>query len=315
MNTNHSQNILLESGTNEMEIIEFYLDDSSFGINVLKTREIIVFNPDAVTTLPGMPPAIPGTLLLRGKSIMLIDLKTCLGKEKNPHPQQDSRQIVLVCELNERMFGLVVDGVNKIHRTSWESISPIPEGLSFYKPRFTGSLTVKETIILLIDIESILAEYDPSMKMESHGSQSVTTSHHEAHLMLAEDSSFIRNNIRNVLEEAGYDQIRHFADGEECYHEIIRLKKQADKTGKKITDFLNLLITDIEMPKMDGLTLCRKIKQELGLSQVKVVIFSSMINSQMASRCEQVGADAFVTKPELPRLLELIDGLLSTRGQ
>ena len=123
--TQEKREILLETGTNEMEIIEFYLGTQSFGINVQKLKEIIPFDPTAVTAVPERGHSMLGTLLLRGSTIPLIDLKEHMG-QRVKEPGEDLRQVVLVCEFNGRVNGFMVDGVNRIHRVSWEDVMPMP---------------------------------------------------------------------------------------------------------------------------------------------------------------------------------------------
>ncbi|MCF6179567.1 MAG: response regulator, partial [Geopsychrobacter sp.] len=129
-------------------------------------------------------------------------------------------------------------------------------------------------------------------------------------ILLAEDSSLIRNGIEKILKGAGYVNLHSYVDGQGCYEEIMRLKKEVVDAGEGIQSRLNLLITDIEMPRMDGLTLCKKIKDDPVLKDVVVVLFSSLINEQMALKCDSVGADGYATKPEIPKLVAMMDRFL-----
>lgn len=308
------QEILLESGTNEMEIMEFFLGSQSFGINVHKLREIIPYEEAKTTTLPDSLPSVLGLFMVRGKTIPLVSLGTHLQRREPVETVSGVRQVVLVCEFNNRVNGFLVDGVNQIHRVSWKDVQPMSTYLENYRPRFTGSIHIDQREILVVDLEHIIAEVDPEMgiayDMPTPGADQadLLVRRQAVHLMVAEDSTLIRSGILKVLTGSGYTQVTTFVDGEECYKAIRDLKKIAQQDGEPISNHLQLVISDIEMPKMDGLTLCRKIKEDLGLSEVKVLIFSSLVNDQMVLKCESVGADSCITKPQIPELVKLIDG-------
>ena len=315
MSEYQKQEILLESGTNEMEIIEFYLGSQSFGINVHKLKEIIPFDESALTTVPGSAPGMLGTLLLRGSTIPLIDLKGHIGQKRGVD-KEDVRHVVMVCEFNDRINGFKVDGVNQIHRVSWGDVQPIANFIDQYRPRFTGSINIGGREILIVDLEHIVAEFDPEAALDydtdfqdPQADISLPEKRQNYRLMLAEDSSLIRAGIEKILKGSGYVNMEIFVDGQDCHERIMELKSNSSSSGG-IADHLNLLISDIEMPKMDGLTLCKKIKEDPVLSPVKVVMFSSLINEQMARKCDQIGADGYATKPQIPYLVEMMDKML-----
>ncbi|HEY5672781.1 MAG TPA: chemotaxis protein [Malonomonas sp.] len=324
MNNDHlaqrKSEILLETGTNEMEIIEFYLSGQSFGINVQKLKEIIPFDAAAVTAVPDRGPSMLGTLLLRGTTIPLVDLKKHMG-QKIKQRTEDIREVVLVCEFNGRINGFKVDGVNMIHRVSWENVQPMAKFIDQHHPRFTGSINIDSREILIVDLEHIVSEFDPESALD-YDSELFTDESRAAcpatrqgmKLMMAEDSSLIRNGIIKVLTSSNYTNLQAFVDGEDCYRAIMQLKKQVTAEGGSILDHLNLLITDIEMPRLDGLTLCRRIKEDPLLKDVKVVLFSSLINEQMAHKCDDVGADGYATKPQIPYLVQMMDEFLGIVG-
>lgn len=312
MNTYQKQNILLETGTNEMEIIEFYLGTQPFGINVHKLKEIIPFDSEAVTVVPGRGRGMLGTLLLRGSTIPLIDLKSHVA-QKEADLDGDVRRVVLVCEFNNRINGFKVDGVNQIHRVSWEDVQPMASFIDQYRPRFTGSVNISGREILIVDLEHIVAEFDPEASLDYEADlhreemlETIPHSRERMKLMMAEDSSLIRAGIEKVLRGSNYNDLRVFVDGQDCYDHIMEIKQRV-VDGEQLADLFNLLITDIEMPKMDGLTLCKKIKDDPVLKGVKVILFSSLINDQMAGKCDLVGADGYATKPQIPYLVEMMD--------
>ena len=320
MDANRKQDILLETGTNEMEIIEFYLESQSFGINVHKLKEIIPFDRGAVTVVPGSAEGMLGTLLLRGNTIPLIDLKEHLARKQRTQ-DADLRQVVLVCEFNDRINGFKVDGVNQIHRVSWGDVQPIAPFIDQYRPRFTGSVNIDGREILIVDLEHIVTEFDPESAMSYASEQQQnptaedrTVARKRMKLMLAEDSSLIRAGIEKVLRGSGYEDIQIFVDGQDCFDRLEEIRQQVNE-GAALDSLIHLLITDIEMPKMDGLTLCKRVKDDAVLRDVRVVLFSSLINEQMAGKCDLVGADGYATKPQIPYLVEMMDGFLGIGGE
>ena len=315
MSEYQKQDILLETGTNEMEIIEFYLGTQPFGINVHKLKEIITFDQDALTVIPGSGDGMLGTLLLRGTTIPLIDLKSHIA-QKEDDIEGDVRRVVLVCEFNDRINGFKVDGVNQIHRVSWEDVQPMASFIDQYRPRFTGSVNIEGREILIVDLEHIVAEFDSEANLDYEANlhseemaEKLPHTRERMKLMLAEDSALIRDGIKKVLNGSNYTNLEVFVDGQQCYDHILEIREKV-AAGEDLDDLLNLLISDIEMPKMDGLTLCKKIKDDPLLRDMKVIMFSSLINEQMAVKCDQVGADGYATKPQIPYLVEMMDKFL-----
>ena len=315
MTIQHKQEILLEAGTNEMEIIEFYLGTQPFGINVQKLKEIIPFDKESVTIIPGCSAGMLGTLLLRGSTIPLIDLKEHLI-QKGHAADADQRRVVLVCEFNNRINGFKVDGVNQIHRISWNDVQPMAKFIDQFRPRFTGSVNIDGREILIVDLEHIVTEFDPEANMDYEIDlrqdllqEKLPHTREQMKLMMAEDSSLIRAGIERVLKSAGYTSLEVFADGQACHDRLLEIRQHVDN-GSNLRDHLQLLITDIEMPKMDGLTLCKKIKNDPVLKELKVILFSSLINEQMSAKCDLVGADGYATKPQIPYLVEMIDRMV-----
>jgi len=314
------QGILLESGTNEIELIEFYLGSQSFGINVHKLREIIPYDEAKTTILPESPPSVVGTFLVRGNTIPLIDLNVHLRRNPGEVAPTAGRQVVLVCEFNRCVNGFLVDGVNQIHRVSWKQIQPLSAFIGRYRPRFTGSFEIDGREILIVDLEHIVAELDPEAGLSYTAPEAVPVSaptelsleerRGQCRLFMAEDSAIIRESILRILHSSGYTQICAFVDGEACYDEILARKKNLKNGDGGEDQLFDLLISDIEMPKLDGLTLCRRVKEDPLLKHIPVIMFSSLITEQMVFHCQQVGADGYISKPQITELVAMIDGYL-----
>ena len=312
--------ILLESGTNEVEILEFLLGAQSFGVNVLKIQAIEQYDRRRVTVMPLAHPSLAGMFLFRDRTIPLVDL----GRELNVRSeiadlseQADSatveKRIVLVMQFNGMTTGFLVDGVNRIHRISWDQISPLSPMIASSSSEFTGSTNIEKREVLIVDIEKIVAQIFPSARMEYLGQEEMQhprqASRPDVKVILAEDSAAIRAMITGVLQKGGYTQLQSFANGKDAYDALVQLKGQAEAEGAPIAQYVTVVISDIEMPQMDGLTLCRTIKQSLGLTHLPVVMFSSLINEQTAEKCRAVGAEAWISKPQIGQLVQTIDSL------
>jgi len=298
---NHQQhNIMLEAGTNEYEILVFRLGEKRCGVNVAKVREVIEFQP--LTRLPETHTSVLGMFQLRDQVLPLIDLGICLGfGEKDA---ASSGQII-VMEYNETRVAFRVDAVEYIHRIKASEVEPMPEMHGLERSPVTFVARISGDLVLMIDFEKLvfdLAGIDPfavdmadATECEIRGSR---------RLMLAEDSVMIRKMIGNNLAKAGYKHIKSCPDGQAAWDALV--SGLTDGGAPKF----DLLVTDIEMPRMDGLHLTKRVKEHPQLKHLPVVVFSSLISADNAKKCESVGADMQITKPELGKLVSVVDGLL-----
>lgn len=304
-------NILLESGTNEVEMLEFILGGQSFGVNVSKVTSIIQFEEKLLTIIPDMPPAIMGAFMFRGETISLINLSAALKKQE---VETNERPLVIATEFNDFQCGLYVNGVERIHRVSWEAFVPIDNSFSneVAQGSVLGTIHINQKDVLIIDIESIATQLFSGLSMEQNyeeGSSEIGVNKHrnEVLIVLAEDSGFIRKHIMGVLTEAGYTNIKAFENGLAADNFINELRKD----GKRP----DVLVSDIEMPMMDGLTLCKKVKKDYGMEELPVIMFSSLINDQMRHKCDSVGANASITKPQIAGLVKMLDGFCNIKQE
>ncbi|MCB1182059.1 chemotaxis protein CheV [bacterium] len=316
------EGILLESGTNEVEILEFVLNSQSFGVNVLKIQAIEQYDPSRVTQIQLSHPSIVGTLLFRDSCITLVDLRaemdTPVSIEEaggtaaaviGAESADSDNRLVLVMEFNNRKTAFLVDGVNRIHRVSWESISPLSAFLNTPDSKFTGSLEIEDREILIVDLEKIVAEILPGDQLRNavaaDADHPLFAGRAAKTVFFAEDSAVVRETVETELGRGNYGNIRAFANGKECFDAISALRTESG--GASLAGRIDVLITDIEMPAMDGLALCRALKSDPATREIPVIIFSSLINEQIARKCEEVGADAYITKPQFKELVNLLD--------
>lgn len=313
--TGSKTDILLQSGTNELEIITLYLQwfdattgqktKTAYGINAAKVRELVAM-PEKLTEMPDSPQAMKGVFLLRDRTIPLVDLCEWFGYEPDTSPEAKATWVVIVTEINGKFFGFIAHGVDKVYRVSWQDILPPPEIVSHYSS-LTGVCLVDNNIIQMVDFESIIATIDPSMIIDSdahaiteqaHGDQVGKT------VVIADDSRIILDQIRRTLEKAGY-QVKAHSDGKEAWDFLEGLRREG-----RVENEVLAVITDIEMPRMDGHHLCLKIKETPEYENIPVMLFSSLINDTAYHKGEAVGADDQITKPELGQLVTRLQACL-----
>ncbi|MBO4301161.1 MAG: chemotaxis protein CheV [Desulfovibrio sp.] len=307
-------NILLESGTNELEIVEFFIDHpdgyrAHYGVNVAKVVEIIRRQP--ITSMPEMRhPAICGAFHHRNDRVVpLIDLGKFL--EIGPIESPDAKTIVT--EFNNLFSAFLVSGVDRIHRLSWTEVEAPGNFLqNASKSSVVGVVRLENRVVFLLDLEAIVAELEPSMAIRFEGSISKDASGKIYSVLHADDSHSIRQLVLDLFKKEGRFQVRQVENGQKAWDYLCALRTKCEEEGKDITEYLHGVISDIEMPFMDGLNLCKRIKEDPILKKLPVAIFSSMINEPLAKKCESVGADAQFAKPDLrilsDRMLQLIQG-------
>ncbi len=205
------------------------------------------------------------------------------------------------------MVAFRVDSIEGISRISWQSIQKPDRTLANGAESVaTGIAQCDDQLVTILDFEKIVAEISPEtgIKMEEidqMGERSVTTSP----IIIAEDSVLLQRMIGTALQKAGFSDVKIFNNGQEAWEYLSALKEDPDLYKK-----VNLLITDIEMPMMDGHRLTKLVKEDMRLKRIPVVIFSSLINDQMRVKGKEVGADEQLTKPEIGHLVEVLDSLL-----
>ncbi|MCE5284465.1 MAG: chemotaxis protein [Pelosinus sp.] len=289
--------ILLESGTNEFEIIEFSVGNVFYGINVAKVREIINVVP--VTKLPNMHPYVEGIFTLRGKVMPVVNLATCLASE----PKTENCKII-ISEMNGYYLGFKVDDVSRIHRISWSKMEPSPDITN--SDRAIGIVKMEGRLIILLDFEKILSEINPEINKKltaiPTSTADVVAIRKTKTILVAEDSHMLRELLISTLHDSGYNTIAA-ENGQVAWEKLEALAHD----GKALAEQIQLVITDVEMPQMDGHHLLKKVKEDKVLKELPVVIFSSLINDEMRRKGEALGAYAQVTKPEIEQLISIVD--------
>lgn len=292
--------ILLESGTNELEVLVFSLDDQRYGVNVAKVREVI--KPLTITALPETHPSVVGVFQLRSTVTPLIDLKKCLGKGA---ADADTGKIVIM-EFNDVRVGFLVDTVEQIFRVNWKDVAAMPDMEGVNDAPLTSVAHINDHMVLMLDFEKLVFDLSGVDLFEEHA-RGITrdVARGDRRILHAEDSHVMRKLIRSNLVKAGYTDVTQCVDGQDAWD---TLTASLTEPGKPTFD---LIITDIEMPRIDGLHLTRRIKEHAQLKAIPVIVFSSLVSTDNDKKCKAVGADAQITKPELDTLVDLADRLLA----
>jgi len=308
-------NILLESGTNELEIVEFFLEEPTpsggvytgyYGVNVAKVLEIIRL--PKVTEMPQTPhPCVLGTFNLRDKVVPLVDLGAWLGKGRSDVASDK----VVVTEFNRVVSAFRVSGVTRIHRLSWEQIEPPNIQVQRYSANsVTGVVRLESRVVFILDMEKIVAELNPSLALKEldeevfvERRQDLPDKDMTFKVLIADDSTTIRRMIGASLEKAGFEVTRTI-NGRIAWDLLQDWKEAATRENRPITDYVHILVSDIEMPAMDGHSLTRKVKEDPILKRLPVILFSSLITDSLRHKGEAVGADDQISKPEMLLLAE-----------
>lgn len=293
--------ILLENGTNELEILEFKLGDNSYGINVAKINEIIPYQ--AVTPVPNSHPSIEGIFMPRETMITAIDLRNALqlGESK-------PEGLFIITNFNKLDVAFHVDKVVGINRYSWKqiikpdaTINNDQDGIS------TGVIKMDGRLVIILDFEKIVTDISPETGLKVAEIDALgARERSETPIVIAEDSHLLNKLISDALNKAGYVNQKRTEDGLAAWNYINECLNEGTLDEK-----VACVITDIEMPQMDGHRLTKLIKSDDRLKHIPVVIFSSLVNEEMRRKGEALGADAQLSKPEIGLLVQEIDKLLA----
>ena len=294
-------NILLENGTNELEVLEFKLDDNCYGINVAKIKEIISWQP--VTPVPNAHPSIEGIFMPRDTMITAINLKNCLQRGVS-----EDKGLFIITNFNKLDIAFHVDSVVGIHRISWRDIikpnatvNNADAGVS------TGIIKFEDRLIVILDFEKIVTDISPETGLRVEEIKELgERERNDVPILMAEDSALLNKLISDSLKEAGYVNLIDTVNGQEAWDYISKAAEEGN-----VKDKVKVVITDIEMPIMDGHRLTKLVKSTDSTKDIPVVIFSSLVNDEMRRKGEQLGADAQLSKPEIGNLVKIIDELVS----
>ena len=294
-------NILLESGTNELEILEFKVADNYYGINVAKIREILTYSH--VTPVPNSHPFVEGIFMPRDTMISVINLRKCLGYEDDPN----INGLFFITNFNSLNTAFHVDEVLGIHRVSWEDINSPDSTISAEDSGVsTGVIKLEDRLVVILDFEKIVSNINPETGLKVSDMDTYETrDRSKSPIVIAEDSPLLSKLITECLRKAGYTNLIVNPNGQEAWDKLREMKEKGT-----VLDDVHLIVSDIEMPKMDGHRLCKLVKDDEVMRNIPFIIFSSLINEEIRRKGESLGADAQLTKPEIGKLVQVIDELV-----
>ena len=295
-------NILLENGTNELEVLEFTIGNNYYGINVAKIREILPYQP--VTPMPNAHKSIEGIFMPRDTMITVINLPKELGLVESTDYSSD---MIIITNFNKLNIAFHVHTVVGIHRVSWNDIIKPDHTINTTDSSIaTGIIKIDGKLIVILDFESIVSEISPETELKVSEIDTLgTRQRNESPIMIAEDSALLSKLIIDSLHKAGYINVIKNDNGQEAWDKLEELKRKGTAL-----DEVKCIITDIEMPVMDGHRLTKLVKSDDVLKEIPLIIFSSLVNEEMRIKGLSLGADAQLSKPEIGNLVRIIDGLI-----
>lgn len=294
--------ILLESGTNELELLVFDVADYTFGINVAKVREVL---PTAeITRLPKAHSSVRGVFKLRNRVIPCVSLLDHLGIQPT---RENSESTMILSDFNQQQTAFLVDSVERIHRLSWENILSVPGLEALSHTPVTALARCDNRLIVMLDFEMILDDVTDQYFRTDSVDNPMGLPREKLRIVLAEDSPTVREAVTTTLRNSGYTCLHYFENGAEAWKWIEQQLAKPDCDG----DIADLIISDVEMPQVDGFHLTKRVKGHPTLRKVPVLLYSSIITPDNFKKGQAVGADAQIAKPELTRIVALADELIA----
>ena len=294
--------ILLESGTNELEIMEFTIAGELYGINVAKVKEIMLVTP--IKPMQRSHQFVEGVFKPRDKVITIIDLPGYLGLELSATPERD---IFIITNFNSQDFAFHVHAIVGIDRISWTQMKK-PDRLIYGGDEgiATGIAEFEGRLITILDFEKIVAEISPASGIQlSDLNQLGERKRSEKTILISEDSMLLSKMLLESLHRAGYVNVIKTDNGQEAWDYL----SEVTASGDPILNHVACIISDIEMPQMDGHRLTKLVKTDPILQEIPLVLFSSLISEEVRIKGQLLGADDQITKPEILKLVGIVDRL------
>ncbi|MEK6160150.1 chemotaxis protein [Vibrio cholerae] len=318
--SNPSSTILTESGTNELEIIEFHLEKvlpdgrtktCYYGINVAKVREVI--RVPETTDYPNAQPHMIGVFSSREILTPLVDLAGWLGV---PTSTDISKKYVIVTDFNRMTNGFLIDSISRIHRISWNDVESPSQFLEAGEQDCVVAVVRQDKkLIMILDFEKIISDINPELSMEKYDvtvdrkvdlNQRMVTKRNAKTIMVVDDSAFIRSLIQDTLSSAGYNIIA-CKDGGEAHEKLMELKQAAKEENVLVSELIDAVVTDVEMPRMDGMHLIKRLRDDDSYSSMPIVMFSSLMSDDNRAKALALGANDTLTKPEIGKMVAMMD--------
>jgi two-component system chemotaxis response regulator CheV len=299
------------AGTNKLEILLFTLGRDArtgrretFGINVFKVREVM--RVPEITRAPEMPPAVEGMVSLRGTLVPVVDLVKFTGIETDSKPE-----IMIVTEYNGHTQGFLVEAVDTILRLDWSSIKVPPDMFAGHMGGLVTAVTelADGRLVMLMDVEKVLADTIQTDDEHLYAGVKPLELPEPPTILFCDDSAIARKQIEKTLTAMG---VRYYmaTNGREAWDILLRLADQAEATHQPVRKLVQLVLTDVEMPEMDGYLLTKNIKADPRFAGIPVIMHSSLSGMSNQQLGRSVGVDEYVSKFEPQRLAETLARIL-----
>jgi two-component system chemotaxis response regulator CheV len=307
------------AGTNRLEVLLFSLGkdirtgrEETYGVNVFKVREVMLV-PE-ITHAPDMPPSVEGMVSLRGNMIPVINLPDFCGIQTEERPS-----ILIVTEYNKNVQGFLVHAVDTIERLAWEDVKVPPSMMAQQHGGLVTAVTELKDgrLVMIMDVEMVLSQTSGFGQAADlfDGIQQIGDS--DITLLFADDSAVARDQIIRTMEHMGIKYIST-TNGAEAWRKLKEIAERAEATDHKPSDYVQIILTDVEMPEMDGYVLTRKVKEDARFSDIPIIMHSSLSADANMALGKGVGADAYVPKFEPTelsgKLHEIIDNIRGQKG-
>jgi len=290
--------------TSVLELMEFTMAGNAFGINVAKVTEIMRYTK--ITPMTLSHPCIDGVFKPRDKVITIINLPRYMALPENENPEQDMLMLTNFDNVNAAFLVHTVEGMHRIKWSDVERPSSIIYGSN--ESVITGTVKIDNRLITIIDFEKVLYDINPETglqlsEVQRMGAREVINKP----IVVVEDSVFLRRMLLESLGVAGYSNITSFDNGQDAWDYLVKIRGECLENITPIEKKVSIMITDIEMPRMDGHHLTKLVKGDDVLSKIPVIVFSSLIDDTQKQFGAQIGVNAHLSKPQIGKLVSTLD--------
>lgn len=282
-----------------------------YGINVAKVREVI--RVPETTDYPNAQPHMIGVFSSREILTPLVDLAGWLGVPTN---NGIDNKYVIVTDFNRMTNGFLIDSISRIHRISWNDVESPSQFLEAGEQDCVVAVVRKENkLIMILDFEKIIADINPELSMEKYDvkldksvnlNQKMVSKRNSKTIMVVDDSAFIRSMIQETLSSSGYNVITS-KDGGEAFEKLTEIQDIVKKENSSIDEIINAIVTDVEMPRMDGMHLVKRLREIELYNNTPIIMFSSIMSDDNRMKALDLGANDTITKPEIGKMVGLMD--------
>lgn len=283
-----------------LDLLIFVSGSRKYAINVAKVREIVGY--ETLTQVPRAHPYIEGVFMPRGELISVLNMRRVLRQG-----EAEQRGNIIIANFSTRTIAFHVDSVDGIFMTTWRDIMQPSKALGEGDNGMTTGIVKRNNdLIVILDFEKILSDINPAMELQMLDEAKMGKRERiDVPILVVEDSALLNKLIVEALGKAGYTNITHTANGQEAWKLIKGWREEG-----KLEEHVQCMITDLEMPQMDGHSLIRLMKEDFMTQTIKIIIFSSMINDVERAKGDKLGVDVQLSKPEINLLVEKLDQLL-----